>query len=405
MSLLLAKPSLYFTVVMLLITSLTTPVAVKAATHAQISQLSNRLINQVLKAEPGDVVEITTSPQNLELAEDLWVDLHKVGAWSIIRMHTDRMDRLFFQNVPAKFDSEPPANDLGLIRFITAQINIDYESDPSIYDNVSPSRFAANSKNNAAITKYMLAHKLPYIEVGNGLYPSRYTAQQYGISAAQLADLFWSGVNADSSAIHQAGQAIRSMLGSGSLVHITAPNGTDVSFRAAASTVVVNDGTISAAAREKGGAAINVALPAGDVNFIPEARTANGTVVFGPQYNNSTRIVGLTLHLNAGNLTSWTAASGSDVVKKYYDSSGAGRDDFSFADIGANPDLHYIANSSLFASMAGGMVTLGVGNNVSIGGSNGSAFNLGGYIPNATVTIAGKTIIRNGVLDRLLARG
>ncbi|MBV8204038.1 MAG: aminopeptidase, partial [Candidatus Eremiobacteraeota bacterium] len=232
----------------------------------------------------------------------------------------------------------------------------------------------------------------------NGLYPSKYTAQQYGITLAQLSDLFWNGVNADPAAIQASGESIRSSLGSGAVVHVTAPNGTDVTFRAAQQTVVINNGTISSAARKKGGAALNVSLPAGDVTFVPTAGSAKGTVVFGPVYVNSTKVTGLTLHLAAGKLSSWTASSGRGAIDGYYKAAGGGKDEFTFADIGTNPNIHFIRGSALNASMASGMVSLGVGNNLSIGGTNSALFGAGGYIPDATVTIGGKTLVSRGRL-------
>ena len=381
---------------LLWLTTIAKPAMSATATHSQVSALASRLVNQVVQAKQGQVYEVVSSPQNLELLEDVWADLHKVGAWSVVRLVSDRMTRLYYQEVPTRFDAEPQASALGLYQFISGEINIDYESDPGLFDNVPPSRLTAQQQANNVSTKDMLARSIPFIEVGNGLYPSKYTAEQFGITLSQLSGLFWNGVNADPAAIQSTGELIKSSLGSGSIVHITAPNGTDVTFRSAEHTVVINDGTISAAARKKGGAALNVSLPAGDVTLVPIAGSAKGTVVFGPVYVNSTKVKGLTFHLAGGKLTSWTASSGRDVVDGYYKTGGTGKDDFTFADIGANPNIHYIEGTALNASMASGMVSLGVGNNLSIGGTNSSLFSAGGYVPDATVTIGGKTVVSGG---------
>ena len=393
----IARPGLLALISLICLTISVNP-AVAATTHTQVTELANRLVTQVVQAKRGQVYEVVSSPQNLELLEDVWADLHRVGAWSVVRLVTDRMTRLYFQEVPPRFDAEPQANALGLNTFISGQINIDYESDPGLLDNVPPSRVAAQQQSSNASTKDMLARNIPFIEVGNGLYPSKYTAQQYGITLAQLSDLFWNGVNADPAAIQASGESIRSSLGSGAVVHVTAPNGTDVTFRAAQQTVVINNGTISSAARKKGGAALNVSLPAGDVTFVPTAGSAKGTVVFGPVYVNSTKVTGLTLHLAGGKLSSWTASSGRGAIDGYYKAAGSGKDEFTFADIGTNPNIHFIRGSALNASMASGMVSLGVGNNLSIGGTNSALFGAGGYIPDATVTIGGKTLVSRGRL-------
>ncbi|MBV8204313.1 MAG: aminopeptidase, partial [Candidatus Eremiobacteraeota bacterium] len=140
-----------------------------ATTHTQVTELANRLVTQVVQAKRGQVYEVVSSPQNLELLEDVWADLHRVGAWSVVRLVTDRMTRLYFQEVPPRFDAEPQANALGLNTFISGQINIDYESDPGLLDSVPPSRVAAQQQSSNASTKDMLARNIPFIEVGNGL--------------------------------------------------------------------------------------------------------------------------------------------------------------------------------------------------------------------------------------------
>jgi aminopeptidase len=383
---------------LVLLAGVGTPRLAAAATSSQIEALSHRLVNQVLSAKPGDVVLVTSGPQNLELLEDLSADLRQVGAWPIISISTDRMNVLYFQRTPAKFDAQEQAGPMGLARMIAAQINIDYETDPSAFNQVPAKRFSDLSNAGAPVSKYMMAHGVPFIEVGNGLYPSKFTAQQYNVSVAQLADIFWSGVTADPANIRAHGAAIRDALRSGSTVHVTAPDGTDVTFKASPSSVLINDGTVSAAARARGGAAINVALPAGDVTFIPTPGSANGKVVFGTFYLFTTRIDKLTFKVANGKIVSSSAASGYNTFAKYYNTGGA-QNEFSFADIGANTGIHLPAGGLLSAaSMAGGMVTLGMGNNYSAGGTNTSAFSFATWVPNATVTIHDTTMVKNGSL-------
>ena len=49
-------------------------------------------------------------------------------------------------------------------------------------------------------------------------------------------------------------------------------------------------------------------------------------------------------------------------------------------------------------SMAGGYVTLGFGGNLGLGGSSSSPFGFSSDVPNATVTVDGKTIISKGAI-------
>ncbi len=158
--------------------------------------------------------------------------------------------------------------------------------------------------------------------------------------------------------------------------------------------IIVSDGVISPEMRARRDAAIYVALPAGEVIFAPAAETANGTVVYDPLFFNNVEVDGLTQKFANGRLTSMAAKTGLQDVKKYYDAGTAGKDEFTFADIGVNPGVTFIPGSKMTISMPAGMVSLGTGSNVFMGGSNASRFSFGSSVSGATVTIDGKEIVK-----------
>lgn len=365
------------------------PVRASAQTSDRIASFAERLVTQVIHAKRGDVVEINASTQNLELAEDIWADLHQVGAWGIIWMHTPRMDQLW-SHLTTKYDADEAMSGFDLAHFISAQIQLDYEEDPAISEPLV-SRGPAWAKGLQPVIDYEAAHAVAYVDVGNGVNPSRYVAPQYGISLARMSELFWSGLNIDPATIDREASSLRSDLHPGTLVHVTAPTGTDFTFKATGPDML-SDGVPSAANH------YSVSLPAGDdiVRAIPG--TATGVIVSSVQYYLATKVTGLTMRITGGKLTSWSATTGSAEVAKYYDVAGAGRDAFTYADIGLNPAIHFVDGSSMTATMLGGMVTLNVGRDNCCGGTNYSASSLDAIVPHATVTIDGKVIIKDGNL-------
>jgi len=367
------------------------PTAASAQAGDRIGSFAERLVTQVIHAKRGDVVQIDASTQNLELAEDIWADLHQVGAWGIIWFHTPRMDQLW-SHITTKYDSDEAMSALDLKHFVIADIQLDWAEDPAISEPLV-SRYPAWTKGQQPVQDYVAAHGVAFVDVGNNLNPSRYVASQYGISLAQMGDLFWSGLNVDPAVIDRKASILRSHLHSGALVHVTAPNGTDFTFRATGSDMWLSDGVPTAANHH------NVALPAGDAVVYAVAGTANGTIVSSVQYYLSTKVTGLTMHLAGGKLSSWSAATGAAEVTKFYDVAGAGRDAFTYADIGLNPAIHFIDGSTMTATMLGGMVTLNVGRDNCCGGTNVSASSLDASVPHATVTIDGRTVVDNGVLE------
>ena len=361
-------------------------------------QLAHHLVVDVDGAKPGDVVLITTTVQNDELIEDLMIELRKAGAWPLVDLSSDRATKAYFDEVSPKYDSQLPGAAYRLNTIINSQINIDWEQDPNLLRNASPARQTVQAAAFAPVTALFVKRGIPYVEVGNGLFPSKYTAAQYGITKAQLAAAFWNGVDTPYAKVHANARIVLKAVAAGRTVRVTAPNGTDVTFGLKGNRIVVSDGALTPALRAKRSAIVYIALPAGEVICGPAPGTAQGTVVFGPEFFSNTEVDGMRMTFTNGRMTSMSAKSGLAAVKAFYQVGTAGRDAFTFADFGVNPGVSFVAGSKMFVTMAAGMVTLGTGGDLALGGKNTSSFNFAGYITGATVTIDGKPVIANGKL-------
>lgn len=375
----------------------------QAQTVSPTDQLADKLVNTVLQVKPNQVVVINADPSNMNLVESLVTSLRKIGAFGIVDMGTNRMATLYFQQVPSRFDSQPPKDQLALASVADAIVNIQFPSDPSAVKGVPVARLNATFAAFAPFNDYVLKKSIPTIAVGNGLMPSGVTANYFGVSESQLSTLFWSGLNADYAAIHRDGSALFNSATHARSVRIKSSNGTDVTFRAVPATGLINDGVVSSADRQKGGIAVQKQLPAGDVYLIPQAGTANGTLVFGTVNFNGVDVNGMTFVFKNGKVSSMHATSGSEEVAKFYATGGSGRDELGWVDIGVNRSMTVPAGRwGPGPSMASGYISAGIGGNVVNGGTNRSVFGFASNVPNGTVTIDTKTVVNSGQLASML---
>ncbi len=98
------------------------------------------------------------------------------------------------------------------------------------------------------------------------------------MSEGELSKTFWEGVNVDYASLATRGEQVKGVVAAGKEVHIrtrTAPT----SREGRGPPRVMSDGIISAEDVRKGGAAVNVYLPAGEVYASPVAGTAEGKIV------------------------------------------------------------------------------------------------------------------------------
>lgn len=360
--------------------------------------LAQKLVSQCANIKEGEFVLVTGGVRDIELLENIVVNVGKKGAFPILTINSDRMNRRWVTEVPEKYDSRVPESDLKLFGFITAVINVDYSETVGLFADIPAERFAARAKAYEPVNELIAKRNVKGVSLGNGLYPDEASANQFGLTERELSDIFWKGVNVDYTELEANGKAVQAVLSAGKAVHIINPNGTDIKMQIEKRPVFVSDGVLSADDLKKGFAASQVYLPAGEAYLAPVPGTAEGTVIVDRQFYQGKEILGLAMTFKAGKLTSMTAKSGLEPLKKMYDAAGSGKDEFAFIDIGLNPNVPIKPGSKMVAWMPAGMVTIGIGNNVWAGGENKAAYSMSSFLPGSTLTVDGKVVVENGVL-------
>lgn len=371
----------------------------KKAAPVDMEQLANRIVTDVAGIKEGEIVFINGSVRDLELLENLATDVRKNGGFALVTIGSDRMFKKYYDEVPDKYDSRTPDLQLKLATLPAAAINIDTTESDNAAEGIPPARLAAVGKAGIPVGDIYLKRSVRAVNVGNNLYPTADRAKQFGMSQDALAKTFWEAVNTDYSTIQTTGEKIKSDLSSGKEVHITNPNGTDLKVKIEGRQFFVSDGIISADDVKKGGPAVSVYIPAGEVFCSVVPGTAEGKVVESQTFFRGKEVTNLTLTFVAGKMTGMTGSGlGFADLKAQYDAAEGNKDLFGFVDFGINPTLKIWPTSKVGNWVQSGMVTVGIGNNTWAGGDNNNAYGLTNYLPGSTVTVDGKTVVEAGVL-------
>lgn len=366
--------------------------------RASSDELAVRMVNQCARIHGNDIVLISGGVRDIKLLEDLATQVRKVGAFPLVTLNSDRMDRRYFDEVPANYDTQVPELDYKLATMIDARIYVSYSENSGLLANVPPERIADVTKSSAPIATLRSKRNVRSVNLGNGLNPTADRAKQFGLSIEELGEVYWNGVNTDYTKLESIGNSIQNKLAAGNEMHITNRNGTDLKVQIARRTVLVSDGIISEDDVQQGGVACQVWLPAGEVYLSPVPGTAQGKIVVDNQFYQGKEIRGLELTFKDGKLTNMKAKSGLEPLEACYEVSGEGRDEFAFIDVGFNPDVRIPQNSTMVAWMASGMITVGLGNFPWAGGENESDFAIPTFLPGSTLKVDGELIVENGVL-------
>jgi aminopeptidase len=374
-----------------------TPTLAPAAPAVDTKALAAKLVHQVANVKEGDIVLVGGGVKDVALLEDIAVELRKVGAFPLVTSATETLERRLFDEVPAKYDDQAPKLDMKLLQIADVSITVDYVESSSLLKGVPPERIAKRGVAGQPANDLAMKRGIRSVNLGNGLTPTADRAKHFGLTQDQLASIYWKGVNTDYDKLQATAASVSKAL-MGKKLHITNPNGTDITVDITARPVFTSDGSISDEDVKRGGAAVSVYLPAGEVYITPVAGTAEGKVVADRYFYQDQTIEKLELTFAKGKLTKMIAASGLDALKALYDASGPGKDEFAAIDIGINPDVELPAGSKMVGWMPAGMVTVGTGNNQWAGGTNTANFGIFPFLPGSTLEVDGKVLVKDGKL-------
>ena len=374
--------------------------AAKKDAQATADALAKKLVTQCARVKGGDIVQISGGVRDAALLESLAVETAKLGADPLLILSPgDRTARRLFTDVPAKYDSRSSPATQKLAETVTVAIGVDATESEATLADIPPERMHARAEAGIKVMDTLLKRNVRQIYVGNGLYPTEARAKQYGVTREELAKLFHDGLNVDYDKLQATGEAVRQALAAGKKVHVTTPEGTDLTVEVAGRPVFVSDGVLSDEKVKRGGAACQAWLPAGEVYVTPVAGTAEGRVALERMLWEGKEVQGLTLTFKKGKLTEMKAKSGLDRLQAVYEAAGPGKDEFGALDVGINPAVRLPKNSPAGLFMEAGTITIAVGGNVWAGGDNKSPFAIMCFLRGGTLSADDKALIQDGALQ------
>ncbi len=370
------------------------------APTVDVDQLAERIVTQSAGVKEGEVVMITGLPRDTDLLEALAFQVRKQGAFPWLMYGSERLSKRMFFDVPAKYDSQQDPAEMAMAKAVDVTISLGNGQTPDLFEGADPARMAARSKASSAVADAMRAKGVRLVDIGNGLYPSAWMAERFGMDQSALSKMFWDGLNIDYSSLQVRAGEVQAKLGGKHEVHVTHPNGTDLRFSIGGRPVVASDGLISEADRKAGGAALSVYLPAGEVMTSAVPGSASGKLVESHNFYRGKPVDDLTMQFVAGKLVSMTGSgAGFADMKAEYDAvQGAGKDQFGAFDLGINPNIHLPADAKVGNWVPAGTVTVGFGSDVWAGGSNTTPYGRFVNLSGATVTLDDTVAVDKGAL-------
>jgi leucyl aminopeptidase (aminopeptidase T) len=365
------------------------------------AELARQIVTASAGVKPGDVVVIAGGKHNVGLMEDLAIEAAKAGGMVTMWLDSDKLQRAIYTQVPEKYLEQQPAHIAEWLKHMNVFIGLPgVEDAKAVYGDVPQARLAKANKADQVITDALNASGVRAVFLG---YPSPSQAEVNQLDFATYQKVFLDAVSADYHQISADGSKLKALLEQAKTVHITAPSGTDLTFSLGKRPIFLDDGLMTPE-KVKSHLAMTrfVSLPGGTISLAPVETSANGKVVIPRDQCQFKPLTGASFELKNGHLENYKANSGGDCFAETLAPYHGPKDVFAFFQIGLNREAKVMEDPGDFRPYyAAGLVTIGIGDNEIIGGSNRVEGGGGANFPivNATVTVDGKTVVRDGKLE------
>lgn len=355
--------------------------------------LARSIVRDSLRPKPYEVVLISTYPHTVDLAEQVALECQRAGADPAMWLDTDAAFYGQFKNYSKENLERVSAHCVGLLDYVQSYVWLGGPKDPTPMRRVPNEMWAAMYRGEQPHTDKALARKPKNVGVAIGSV-TRERARTYGFNFAKWKAMVEASIAANYRQMETFGRTVAQLLSVPVDVRMTADNGTDLRFRLAGGTrqADVNDGVISDADLAEGNP--DASLPAGSVFVAPVEDSANGTFVSDVPIPQQGRLIeGLSWRFEDGRVVDFAAKRNLDNAQTGWATATGAKDRFGWLGFGINRKAK---PGFLHSPIAWGTVTVGIGDNRDLGGTNESSYGFGGFLGGATVEIAGKTVIEGG---------
>jgi leucyl aminopeptidase (aminopeptidase T) len=372
----------------------------RAAEKPDLKAISERIVTECVGVREGDLVLIAGDARDIDLVEDIGIAAARHGAAPLQLVARERTGPRYFTEVPEKYDGTRAAFVNQLAGIPTIYVEVQSTADPGLYKAIPGSRIATAGKSFLPFGETLMKRGVRRVYVGNGLFPTPATAKLLGVSEADLAGIFWGALATDPKKIQANGSAVKAAFAGAKLARVTHPNGTDIRFGVEGRPVILSDGVISPEQAAKGGPSAILYLPAGEAQIAPVPGTAEGKVVIDRMDWGIGPVEKLNWTFRAGKLVEYSAKPSPAFTrwKELYEAAGTGKDVFAGIDLGLHPGLRLPRGKPFLSYIPAGMVTVMMGDDTTLGGTNSSSYYAAGFLPGATVQLDGKPLVEKGVL-------
>ncbi len=356
-------------------------------------EAARNIVSKYLKVRPGENVIIESWNHTLPMATAMLDEVRRVDGNALLIYNDEDSWWRAIDRKQSKLLGRSSAPEWAALKAADVYVNFwgpaDTDRLERIPDKTGDEAFAWNWP------WYAVARKtgLRGVRMTTG-FVTEGRARRWGLDRARWEEKVLRASLIDPEEIAKSGTRLSKVLSRGKRVRITHSNGTDLEVALAGVAPRMQDGRPQPWDRGSSDSGMLTNIPAGFVDVILDSDTAEGRF----HANRRTNIwwnwhAGATVEFADGKLTSYSIEDGSGELARQYASGTAGKDRASALTLGLNPAVKDVPNLEKWER---GCVSLAIGGNRGLGGTNGSNFFTWFCLAGSEISIDGTPIVRGG---------
>jgi leucyl aminopeptidase (aminopeptidase T) len=356
---------------------------------------ARNVVTRYLKVRAGENAIIESWGHTLPIASAMVDEVRRVGGNALFFYNDEDAWWRAIDRKQSKLLGRPNAPEWAALRAADVYVNIwgpgDADRIEKLPDRPGNEAFASNWP------WYGVARKagLRGVRMTAG-FVTEGRARQWGVDRARWEERVQRASLVDPEELAKSGARLGKALSRGRKVRITHSNGTDLEVALAGVAPRLSDGRPHPYVQGDSLAGMLQQVPAGTLDVVLDSKTAEGSF----HANRRTNIwwtwhAGGSLEFGGGRLASYSFESGEREFTRQYKKGTAGKDRTSVLKLGLNPAVEDVPN---LETVEGGSVSLQIGGNRYLRGTNGSSFFSWFSLAGSEIAIDGTPVIRAGKL-------
>ena len=366
-----------------------------AVPPTEMSQMARTVLGTTLGLKRGQTVLIEAWTDSLPYAEAFQAEARKLGLKPLVLYDSEEAYWQAVEAGQAKSIGEPSRAEWDALKAADGYVYFWGPSDRARFDALPDKLRDQLTAYNGRWYELTAKAGIPAVRMTLALATPHEASSLGADLGAWRAELVAGGA-ADPKRMKALGQRLSAKLGKGGTLHVSHPNGTDLTLRIPKGRrVTLDDGIIDATDLRQKNNVGNV--PAGLVVTTVDEGFGDGTIVASraARFARGRKTVdGLRWTFEHGRLVRRAASGDSPEYEAFFTKGASGKDRPSLFTIGLNPAL---SEAPSFEDQALGIVSVYVGGNAFYGGKSKSRFQAYLMLQGADVELNGTPLLKGGV--------